>query len=177
MEKRKKIRDMKIIKATDKDKETLCTMFLGHITAHPEYISHGEIQMGVGKCRVEDGRFVTEPSPAARHYWMKYIDMNLKSSESVVYKAVAEDGETAGFCIATFTEDGASPFGMISDILVREDVRGAGVGSSLLEKGLEWLREHGVDEVYLESGLNNHAAHEYFIHKGFRKVSEIYKLM
>lgn len=169
--------EMEIIEASLSDKETLCDMFLAHISAHPEYISHGELQMGVGVGKMVNGDFVTGISPVARHYWMKYIDMNLSSSDSVVYKAVDDSQEIIGFCIATYTEDGASPFGMISDILVREDLRGGGVGSGLLESALGWLNKNGIQDIYLESGLNNHAAHEYFIHKGFRKVSEIYKLM
>lgn len=166
-----------IVKASESDKETLCNMFLGHISTHPEYISHGEIQMGVGVGKIVNGDFVTEVSPMARHYWMKYIDMNMSSDDSVVYKAVDNNKEIIGFCIAIFTQDGASPFGMISDILVREDIRGGGVGSELLKTAMAWLNDKGIRDIYLESGLNNHAAHEYFIHKGFRKVSEIYKLM
>ena len=38
-----------IIRATVEDEQTLCEMFLKHIAAHTEYISHGEIQMGVGE--------------------------------------------------------------------------------------------------------------------------------
>ena len=37
--------------------------------------------------------------------------------------------------------------------------------------------EIGIKDVYLESGLENHKAHEYFKSRGFVKVSEIYKLM
>lgn len=178
MEERKKIKDMiKIIEASHSDKDTLCNMFLDHITAHPEYISHGEIQMGVGIGKLVNEVFVTEVSPMARHYWMKYIDMNINGDDSVVYKAVDDSDMVVGFCIATYTEDGASPFGMISDIMVKEGQRGGGIGSELLKTAIGWLNKNGIHDIYLESGLNNHSAHEYFKHKGFRKVSEIYKLM
>ena len=49
--------------------------------------------------------------------------------------------------------------------------------TALMENAIAWLHSMGVTEVYLESGLHNHAAHEYFMRRGFRKVSEIYKLI
>lgn len=167
----------KLIKASIEDAALLCDTFIDHITAHKEYISHGEIQMGVGVGHFEDGEFVTAPAPLAREAWMKYITGNINDSEgAAVYKAVSEDGNLLGFCVAEIMEDGAEPFGMICDLLVKEDCRCGGVGTALMENALEWLRSKGVKDVYLESGMHNHSAHEYFIRRGFRKVSEIYKL-
>jgi ribosomal protein S18 acetylase RimI-like enzyme len=62
-------------------------------------------------------------------------------------------------------------------VLVKETCRRGGVGTALLQAALGWFKERGIKDVYLESGLNNHAAHEYFMRRGFVKVSEIYKLM
>lgn len=166
-----------ILTASLEDKDALCDMFLEHIGAHPEYISHGEMQMGVGICREENGTFITGLSPMARHYWMKYIEGNITSSYSVVYKSVGPDGELLGFSVAAMQEDNDEPYGMLCDILVKEEARGKGVGSALFAKSISWLKEHDLTGIYLESGLNNHAAHEYFMRRGFCKVSEIYKLM
>jgi ribosomal protein S18 acetylase RimI-like enzyme len=171
------MRQFEILEATIDDKDRLCDMFLNHITNHPEYISHGEIQMGVGKGSMIDGTFVTDVSPMARHYWIQYITGNILDEESVVYKAVTSEGTIIGFCVCTIMRDGASPFGMLCDLLVDETFRGGGVGTELLTKGRSWFESKGVSEIYLESGLNNHAAHEYFMRHGFVKVSEIYKLM
>ena len=87
------------------------------------------------------------------------------------------DGNLLGFCVTEIMEDGADPFGMICDLLVKEGSRCGGVGTALMENAIAWLHSMGVTEVYLESGLHNHAAHEYFMRRGFRKVSEIYKLI
>ena len=94
----------------------------------------------------------------------------------MVYKAVGPDGAIVGFCVVEIQEDGADPFGMVCDVLVKDEVRGTGVGTTLLETALSWLDSMGVKVVYLESGLKNHAALEYFMRRGFIKVSEIYKL-
>lgn len=163
--------------ATVSDEIVLAGIFLDHITSHPEYISHGEMQMGVGTGRLENGKMVAEVSPFARNIWLKYIHGNIECPDSVVYKAVTSDGNTAGFCVATITEDGTEPFGMLCDLLVSRECRQKGIGTALFNKALEWFGSRGVADVYLESGLNNHAAHEYFMRRGFCKVSEIYKLM
>lgn len=170
--------EYKLIKASLEDAPLLCDTFIDHITAHKEYISHGEIQMGVGVGHFEDGAFVTDLSPLARDAWMKYITGNITDSEgAAVYKAVDADGGLLGFCVAEIMEDGAEPFGMICDLLVKETCRCGGVGTALMENAFTWLRSKGVTDIYLESGMHNHSAHEYFVRRGFRKVSEIYKLV
>ena len=167
-----------ISRAHVEDEVTLCEMFLSHLDDHSEYISHGEIQMGVGDGHFEDGVLVTSPSQNARHFWMKYIHSNLTDPEGAsVFKAVDPEGGLLGFCVVEIQEDGAAPFGMVCDVLVDEKKRCGGVGTALLETALAWLKEMGIKDVYLESGLDNHKAHEYFKRRGFVKVSEIYKLM
>ena len=166
-----------IIRATVDDEQTLCEMFLKHIDAHPEYISHGEIQMGVGEGEFEDGVLVARPSARARECWMKYIHGDMTADDAAVFKAVSTTGDIIGFTVVEIQEDGAEPFGMVCDVLVDESCRSRGVGTALLETALAWFKEKGITEVYLESGLNNQAAHEYFMRRGFVKVSEIYKGM
>ena len=163
--------------ASVEDEALLCDIFIEHITRHNEYISHGEIQMGVGVGQIADGTLRAVPSPDARKNWMKYIHGNIMDEEgAVVYKAVLPSGNIAGFCVAEIAEDGADPFGMVCDVLVKEECRQAGMGTELLNHAVNWLKSKGISDIYLESGLQNHAAHEYFKRRGFVKVSEIYKL-
>lgn len=169
--------EFKIIRATVEDEQTLCEMFLKHITAHPEYISHGEIQMGVGEGEFEDGVLVARPSARAKECWMRYIHADMTADDAAVFKAVSTTGDIIGFTVAEIQEDGADPFGMVCDVLVDESLRCGGVGTALLQTALGWFKEMGIKDIYLESGLNNHAAHEYFMRRGFVKVSEIYKLV
>ena len=100
----------------------------------------------------------------------------MTADDAAVFKAVSAEGEIIGFTVAEIQEDGAEPFGMVCDVLVDESRRQGGVGSALLSASLGWFKEMGIADVYLESGLKNHAAHEYFMRRGFVKVSEIYKL-
>lgn len=168
---------MTIKEALTSDAEMLADLFIGYIDEHREYISHGEIQMGVGEGVISEGRLQAAPSRFARAKWMKYINAHLTDRDtSDVWKAVDEDGALAGFCVADIQEDGDEPFGMVCDVLVREEYRGQGVGGTLLQTAIEWLHGKGVKDIYLESGKNNHSAHRFFEKRGFCHVSEIYKL-
>lgn len=168
---------MKILIAQKADAPALTNLFIGHITAHPEYISHGEIQMGVGVGAIVDGALVARTAPDAREKWMKYILMHIEdSSIAEVWKLVSDDGALQGFCVADIESDGDAPFGMVCDVLVREEFRGHGAGEALLQTAIAWLRSRGIQDIYLESGKNNHAAHRFFEKRGFTHISEIYKL-
>ncbi|MBO5596860.1 MAG: GNAT family N-acetyltransferase [Bacteroidales bacterium] len=167
---------MKILAAQKADAETLANLFLSHIDAHREYISHGEIQMGVGVGRMVNNLLEAEPSPEAREKWIKYIEAMLAdNSVAAVWKAVEGD-EMVGMAVADIEDAGDAPFGMVCDVLVKEDYRGHGTGGTLLQTAIDWLRSKGVKDIYLESGKNNHAAHKFFEKRGFAHVSEIYKL-
>lgn len=169
--------DYSIVKASEEDVQALAGLFLGHIRKHKEYISHGEIQMGVGVGHFTDGQLVAEPAPEAERMWKKYITANISDDEgALVCKAVSADGRIMGFVVAEIQEDGAAPFGMLCDLLVEDGCRAQGTGTALLEHALAWFRSKGISDIYLESGLNNHSAHEYFRRRGFVKVSEIFKL-
>ena len=168
---------MKILPAQLSDAPVLADIFMGHISAHTEYISHGEIQMGVGEGVIRDGVLQARPAPDGREKWMKYIREHISdSSFAEVWKAVSDNGEIIGFAVADIEEDGDAPFGMVCDVLVKEGCREHGAGSALLQKAIDWLRSRGVKDIYLESGKNNHAAHRFFERRGFTHVSEIYKL-
>ncbi|MBQ9194484.1 MAG: GNAT family N-acetyltransferase [Bacteroidales bacterium] len=166
-----------IITASAADAKALADLFIGHITAHPEYISHGEIQMGVGVGAVQGDRFITCPAPDARERWMKYI-LSEMSNDAIahVWKAVDAQGTLMGFCVADIEGNEDCPFGMVGDVLVNPQCRGQGLGDTLLQTAVSWLRSKGIRDIYLESGKDNHNAHRFFEKRGFIHVSEIYRL-
>lgn len=168
---------MTLKKATQRDSSALANLFIGHLQAHPEYISHGEIQMGVGERIILDGTVITRLAPQARQKWLRYIREHLNAPDGCVWKVVGQDGTIAGFAVADVEEDGDAPFGMVCDVLVKEEYRGQGAGGMLLEAAVGWLREKGVKDIYLESGKDNHSAHRFFERRGFTHISEIYKLL
>jgi len=168
---------MKIETAHVQDAQALADIFFGHLAAHPEYISHGEMQMGVGEGVIRDGILVARTAPDGREKWMNYIHLHLENDAlAKVWKVVSDQGEIMGFAVADIEEDGDAPYGMVCDVLVKEECRGCGAGDALLQTAIAWLRERGVNGIYLESGKNNHAAHRFFEKRGFTHISEIYKL-
>ncbi|MBP3419904.1 MAG: GNAT family N-acetyltransferase [Marinifilaceae bacterium] len=166
---------VEIREASPVDVEQLKSIFMGNLQTNPSYISHGEVQMGVGELRFEEGDLHGYIAPNGFDMWEKYIREKIEGNDAVVYIAES-DGRVAGFCVADIEEDGADPFGMVCDVLVLPESRGGGVGSMLLDVAISWLRSKGIKDIYLESGKDNHAAHEYFERRGFYHVSNIYKL-
>lgn len=165
-----------ILEAVPADAESLKEIFFAHLASNPEYISHGEVQMGVGEMSLNpDGSVSAGIAPDGEKMWLKYISGKISSENAAVFKAVCGK-DIAGFCVADIEEDGADPFGMVCDVLVKEDFRSRGIGDALLEAATGWLRSKGVDGIYLESGKDNHSAHRFFEKRGFVHVSEIYRL-
>jgi ribosomal protein S18 acetylase RimI-like enzyme len=82
------------------------------------------------------------------------------------------DGSLDGF-VAVALRRRPGPFvervrGSIDWLFVREDARRSGVGRSLVEAGLGWLREHGAARVELEVAASNRAAQAFWQALGFR---------
>ena len=166
-----------IREAVEADAGLLQQVFLGHINAHPEYISHGEIQMGVGiAVHTNDGEFAGQPSPDAPEMWHKYITEKLNADDAAVFVAEDDNGMLLGFSVIDIEEDGADPFGMLCDLLVLPENRSRGIGAALMQRDFEWFRHKGIRDIYLESGRKNHDAHAFFERRGFKHVSNIYKL-
>lgn len=166
---------MKISKADKADLPVLEDMFWKHISEHPQYISHGEVQMGVGTAVWDGTSFKGVPSANGKGLWEKYINAKYESPMANILTAKHEETIT-GFCVMEITDDGADEFGVICDLLVNAECRCKGIGGKLLDAALEWFAEKGIRDIYLESGKDNHSAHEFFRNRGFGQISEIYKL-
>ena len=167
-----------ITSASAADAQALADLFIGHITAHPEYISHGEIQMGVGVGTIQGDRLITRPAPDAREKWIKYILAEMSNDAIAhVWKAVDAEGSIMGFCVADIIDNEDYAFGMVGDVLVHPQSRGSGLGNTLLQTAISWLRSKGMQDIYLESGKDNHNAHRFFEKRGFVHVSEIYEYL
>jgi len=175
------MKEIEISIATKQDIPILADIFWSHINANHQYISHGEIQMGVGIAKINnEGNIYTFPAEKGREMWFKYISNKIEdTSNSTVFKAetsLDSHNIITGFCIVEIDEDGSSPFGMLCDLLVIEQYRSHGIGDLLMNEALSWFKNHEISDIYLESGKNNHDAHSFFQKRGFEHISEIFKL-
>jgi ribosomal-protein-alanine N-acetyltransferase len=71
---------------------------------------------------------------------------------------VADAGGIVGYVVADSVPNHGRPLGHIKDIAVREQQRGQGVGSTLLERALGVLAARGVASVKLEVRESNTGA-------------------
>lgn len=160
--------------ATVSDKEALADLFYAHLSENVEYISHGEMQMGIGHLVFNGKEYVPQLDADTRHLWLTYIEEHMTAEGMAVYKAEDSTGALLGFCVLETDSDGGAPFGVLCDILVNAEARGRGAGSRLFSSAEDWFKSRNLKDVYLESGKNNHNAHNFFIRRGFMKVSEVY---
>ncbi|WP_340100331.1 ribosomal protein S18-alanine N-acetyltransferase [Salinibaculum salinum] len=78
------------------------------------------------------------------------------------------DGEAiVGYVVADSVPNHGRPLGHIKDIAVRERHRGAGIGSTLLERALGVLDARGVSSVKLEVRESNTGAQRLYREFGF----------
>lgn len=158
-------------KADNTNIDELSDIFWDNILDNPIYISHGEIQMGVATD-------VGVPADNGKEKWKQYIVEKINNYSQLpatvlVYK---KNGVINAFCILEISKDGAEPFGVICDMLVKKEMRGKGFGKQMLANAMEWFDKMGVKDIYLESGVDNHSAHDFFNNYGFSQVSHIFRL-
>ncbi len=95
--------------------------------------------------------------------WQKGIANEANDPNRVTFVAHLED-DVVGF-VAPSIENGRH---MISGLYVHPDAQGHGIGSTLLQKGLDW---HGADQdVYLEVVSYNHRAISFYEDFGFQET-------
>ena len=152
--------------ASKEDTYSINTLFQEHISENYEYISHGEMQMGVA----------LNPDLLSREAslkWRAYLTGLLDRRNCTVILAERRQ-QVIGFVIVRVTSDGDAPYGILNDILVHELDRGEGIGKSMLDRPIGWLRSKGIRNCYLESGRHNHFAHDFFARHGFRHISNTF---
>jgi ribosomal-protein-alanine N-acetyltransferase len=89
---------------------------------------------------------------------------------------VADTGEVVGYVVADDVPNHGRPLGHIKDIAVDPTFRGQGIGTTLLERALDVLRERRVGSVKLEVRESNQRALSLYRRYGFvhRKTSPGY---
>ncbi|MFP3872063.1 MAG: N-acetyltransferase family protein [Candidatus Natronoplasma sp.] len=84
---------------------------------------------------------------------------------------VAEDEELVGFLNVVIRERLGifedTEIGMILDVFVREQRRGEGAGSALLERAERWIKNKGVKAAVLTVSPKNEKAVEFWEDKGY----------
>jgi GNAT superfamily N-acetyltransferase len=80
-----------------------------------------------------------------------------------------ESGRVAGVALATFVHYGPGRYGMLEELVVDADHRGAGVGTALLDACRRWLAEQQVSVVFVSAG--DAAAEAFYQRRAFKSCT------
>ena len=148
----------------ESDYEQVLELFSNNIQESKEYISHGEIQMGIA---IDKDNL----SLNFKETWRNYLEENC-SDTILVY---SEFDTILGFIILSLEFDNDNSFGVIKDIVINKDKRGLGIGTLLMNEAFKVFNVvYNVDDIFLESGKDNHSAHNFFEKFGFECVSKVF---
>lgn len=88
---------------------------------------------------------------------------NMIIEEETYHMFLAEKKEFIGYIVVWES----APFGQIIDVVVRNEYRGLGYGRALLDYGLSYLEDMGIDTISLEVKVSNTDAIKLYESKGF----------
>jgi GNAT superfamily N-acetyltransferase len=149
----------------------LAKLFATNLTS--SYISHAELQ---GQRALD----VTTWSPTIRtvleNDLVSRIDQPLdavdgEKTQLLVSGRVGEN-DVAVFLVS-FSRAAAVAYTEIEDMMVAADVRGKGIGHQFMQWIAHESRQRGIRRMFLESGIANDHAHEFFEDLGFQKISVV----
>src|SRR5690349_1703460 len=118
-----------------------------------------------------DTRRFLEPGEGAESGYASFLVSQLRDKESIVLVAEHDD-RIVGYVFAAIEplswKDLRDECGFIHDLLVSDEARRMGVGESLLNAAIEWLREQKMPRVVLGTAAQNENARRLFERRGFR---------
>ena len=127
----------------------------------PDYISHAELQGGRALSP-------TEWRPNLVEILHAEVDTRLARGTIAVAE---EEGALLALVFITFADEAPAPFAIVEDLIVAPETRGRGVGKTMLDWIAAEARARGIRRLFLESGIKNQRAHDFFEREGFRPTS------
>jgi ribosomal protein S18 acetylase RimI-like enzyme len=111
------------------------------------------------------------PQPGTAEGYAWFLETVIESDDAAVF--VAEEGQRViGYTYVALEplswNELRGPAGFIHDIVVDEPARRAGIGTKLMQTGVEWLRERGAPRIILWTAAPNAGAQKLFRALGFR---------
>lgn len=123
------------------------------------YISHTELWSG----RARD---FAHWSPELKRVIQKELRATFRDRTKRI-AVIERDAELAGMAVVV----DLGRYALLEDIVIARAHRGRGAGRALVRWLFAQLRAAGKASVFLESGGRNLAAHRFFRHQGFRRIS------
>ena len=137
--------------------------------------SRGNNLLSIRRLTVEDAGAAAELCsqlgyPNSADELCKRIEERSRTTDSVVFAAVV-DGQVVGW-IDAFIEQHlqGSASVVIAGIVVRDTVRGMGIGKRLCLEVEDWARERSIPLVRVRSQIMREDAHRFYLRDGYHKV-------
>jgi ribosomal protein S18 acetylase RimI-like enzyme len=115
-----------------------------------------------------EGRWIASEAPVDRPAALKRMRERLTRDETVSLLA-DDDGLLVGSLGLEVTSYGVADLGM----LVAPERRGQGIGSALLDAGIEWARSHDAHKIALEVWPHNEPAIGLYRKFGFEEEGRL----
>ena len=136
------------------------------------------IAVSIRRLSVDDAEAAAELSsqlgyPSSPGDLRKRIEELSHTTDRVAFAAVVDgqDGQLVGWIDAAMERHLQSPASaVIGGLVVREDMRGQGVGRRLCLEVEEWARSKSVPLVRVRSQIKREDAHRFYLRDGYRKV-------
>lgn len=147
--------------------QALTALFLQQLS--PSYISHSELQeqraVALGEWRAD--------LPAV---FMAQVHETLALDPATAHARVAvarTGGALAGFALVSIddTRRAARSFATLDDLVVDARFQGQSLGGQLFDWVCTELQRRGIQRLFLESGIGNTRAHDFFHARGCETVS------
>lgn len=147
----------------------LARFFTAGLTS--SYISHSELQGLRAKSPTEwsdDIGRVLEEELLAR---IACPDDAPPEGQTTLAASLTAEGALQGVFLVTFSRTSPNPFAVVEDMVIASSARGKGYGAMFMTWMDGECARRGIRRQFLESGLHNERAHDFFEKHGFHPVS------
>lgn len=131
-----------------------------------KYISHGEVIVGRANNLHE---WKVDFSEIMKKEFLSALTNNTKSAEYKQLCICKGDNQIIGIALIEFNM--ATNVSILSDIVIDNKFRGQNIGDSFISWIEKELKANNIRHIFLESGIHNKAAHEFFENSGYNRSS------
>jgi len=140
-----------------------------------EFISHSELQGARAKTtRRWSDRLAQVLEDEMKERAGQFFDAASRAN-SAHCLVMREEGQLVGLADLDFHyPEAAASYCVFEDLLVDRTARGRGLGTRLFRHLEDVCRDKGIERIFFESGVRNHAAHRLFERLGCEVVSHYF---
>jgi ribosomal protein S18 acetylase RimI-like enzyme len=151
--------------ATAAEREAAGRFLAAAVKDDARYISHGEIQCGLSP----DGRRWADDLGT-----LLAEDMAGIGDDRSVLVARGATAAIVGVAIVFWVATPRVRYAVLEDLAVAPAMRSHGLGERMTDAVAAEARSRGAAWLFLESGRDNHRAHDFFTRHGFTEMSRVF---